>query len=105
MSTAPRIDIAEIERRLREALAPAELRVEDDSHHHAGHEGAKSGGHYTVHISSFAFQGLSPVARHRLVYDALSDVMDRGIHALAIRASVPAMPSGGGAASPPPTAS
>lgn len=103
MSAAPHIDVAEIERRLRAALAPTALRVEDDSHHHAGHEGARSGGHYTVHITSPAFAGLPVIARHRLVYDALRDVMDRGIHALAIRASVPATPSGG-TASPPPAA-
>jgi len=89
MTPAPRISPAEIEQRLRAALRPTALRIEDDSHLHAGHEGAKSGGHYTVFITSPAFRGLPPVARHRLVYDALREVMDRGIHALAIRASAP----------------
>lgn len=102
MTSAPRVAIEEIERRLRQALQPTALRVEDDSHHHAGHEGARSGGHYTVHITSAAFHGLPAIARHRLVYDALSDVMDRGIHALAIRASVPAQSSGD--TTPPPAA-
>ena len=78
------IDIA-----LRAALAPTELAVEDDSHLHAGHAGAKEGRHFSVRIASPRFKGLKPVARHRLVYDALHALMPRGIHALAIDARVP----------------
>jgi BolA protein len=79
----------QIEAVLQSALAPQSLHVEDDSHEHAGHAGAGGGGHYTVHIVSEKFQGLSSIARHRLVYDALRDLMTDGIHALAIHASVP----------------
>ena len=67
-------------------LNPAELKVEDDSHLHAGHEGAKHGRHFSVHIRATCFHGLTPVQRHRLVYDALHDLIPQGIHALAIKA-------------------
>jgi BolA family transcriptional regulator, general stress-responsive regulator len=80
---------AEIEATLKAALNPAALEVQDDSHLHAGHAGAREGGHYTVRVTAAAFAGLSRVARHRLVYDALSLVMPRGIHALAIVARTP----------------
>ncbi|HTH74565.1 MAG TPA: BolA family protein, partial [Trinickia sp.] len=63
--------------------------VRDDSAQHAGHAGAAAGGHYTVTIVAEAFAGKPRVARHRLVYDALADVMQRGIHALAILAYTP----------------
>jgi len=76
------------------ALGPTELRIEDESHLHAGHAGARGGaGHYRVHITAEAFRGKPPVARHRLVYDLLSDQMPHAIHALAIHANVPAAPS------------
>ena len=80
---------ADIEATLRAALAPTALEVEDDSHLHAGHPGAKEGRHFSVRIASARFKGLSRVARHRLVYDALHALMPRGIHALAIDARVP----------------
>lgn len=83
------VPAAEIERVLREALQPESLEVQDDSHLHAGHAGAREGGHYTVRITAAAFAGRPRVARHRLVYDALSLVMPRGIHALAIVARAP----------------
>ena len=79
----------EIEAALRAALAPTVLEVEDDSHLHVGHAGAKEGRHFSVRIASARFKGLKPVARHRLVYDALHALMPRGIHALAIDARVP----------------
>ncbi len=85
----PRASAAAIESRLREALAPLELRVEDDSAHHAGHAGAREGGHYTVRLRSARFEGLPRIARHRLVYDALAPLMAVGIHALAIEARAP----------------
>jgi BolA protein len=79
-----------MERRLGEALQPTHLAISDDSHKHVGHPGARDGrGHFTVEIESEAFRGRSPVARHRLVYDALGDLMQTDIHALAIRASSP----------------
>jgi len=83
------VEAAEIERTLRAALAPDRLEVQDDSHLHAGHAGAREGRHFTVRIESGRFAGLSRVARHRLVYDALHTLMPRGIHALAIDARVP----------------
>jgi BolA family transcriptional regulator, general stress-responsive regulator len=84
MAAAPAERIAFIEARLGAALEPSSLVVSDDSAQHAGHAGASAGGHYTVTVVSQAFAGKSRLARHRLVYDALADVMQRGIHALAI---------------------
>ena len=72
------------------ALQPAFLQVSDDSHRHAGHAGARGGqGHFGVDIVSAAFVGKLPLARHRLVYAALGDMMQTDIHALAIRARAP----------------
>ncbi|HEY0231644.1 MAG TPA: BolA family protein [Dokdonella sp.] len=72
------------------ALAPQELAVEDESHKHAGHAGARDGrGHFRVHVVSAAFRGLAPLARHRAVYAALGDLMQTDIHALAIDARAP----------------
>ncbi len=71
-------------------LAPDALEVYDDSHEQAGHAGAKDGGgHYQLFIVSREFAGKSALARHRLVYQALSDLMPKKIHALAIRAYAP----------------
>jgi BolA family transcriptional regulator, general stress-responsive regulator len=80
---------ATIEQRLRAALAPSALVVRDDSALHAGHAGAREGGHYAVQITSPAFTGLGRLARHRLVYHALGPLMPQGIHALAIDARSP----------------
>ena len=72
------------------ALVPDALEVFDDSHEHAGHAGAKEGGgHFQLVIVSRKFAGKTAVARHRLVYEALSDLMPKRIHALAIRAYAP----------------
>ena len=79
----------EIETRLRAALAPTQLEVQDDSHLHAGHAGAREGRHYTVRVTSPRFAGLSRVARHRLVYDSLGPLGAQGVHALAIVAQAP----------------
>ena len=81
--------IALIETRLTAALAPVSVSVRDDSAQHAGHAGASAGGHYAVTIVAAAFAGKARVARHRMVYDALADAMQRGIHALAIMAYTP----------------
>ncbi len=80
------VQSAQIEAALREALSPDSLVIEDDSHLHAGHAGAREGKHFTVRIVSPAFTGQTRVARHRLVYDALRLLMPQGIHALAIEA-------------------
>lgn len=73
-----------------QALAPLSLEVHDDSHRHAGHAGARGGlGHFRVDIVSAAFLGKSPLARHRLVYAALGEMMQTDIHALAICARAP----------------
>ncbi len=81
-----------IEAALREALQPSHLEVQDDSHLHAGHAGAREGRHFTVRITSSRFAGCSRVGRHRLVYDALRLLMPAGIHALAIVARAPDEP-------------
>lgn len=74
----------DIKQRLESALN-AKVEVVDESHLHAGHEGAKSGGrHYRVKLKSARFNGLRTLARHRLVYDALAEWMKKEIHALAI---------------------
>lgn len=81
----PEGTVAKIRARLERALAPVALEIEDESARHAGHEGAKSGGgHYRVHLISPKFEGLARVARHRVVYDALDDLMKREVHALSL---------------------
>jgi BolA family transcriptional regulator, general stress-responsive regulator len=75
---------------LQQALSPTALEVQDDSHLHAGHAGAREGRHFTVRVVSPAFNGLSRVDRHRLVYDAARSLIAEGIHALAIEARTPA---------------
>jgi len=71
------------------ALEPATLEIRDDSHRHAGHAGAREGGHFDIVIVSARFAGLATVQRHRLVYDAVGDLKTHGIHALGIRAKSP----------------
>jgi len=76
--------------RLTAALEPVSLEIRDESHLHAGHEGAKSGGgHFSVSIVSDKFAGQNAVARHRLVYAALGPAMHSEIHALSISALTP----------------
>ncbi len=83
------VSAAQIEAELSAALQPASLDVQDDSHLHAGHAGAREGRHFSVRVVSARFNGLSRLARHRLVYDSLASLMPRGIHALAIDARAP----------------
>jgi BolA protein len=78
---------ANIEQRLRERLQPQTLQVIDESYLHAGHVGANASGvgtHFKVRLNSPFFTGKSRVARHRLVYDALQEFIDQGLHAVAI---------------------
>jgi len=71
-------------------LSPLEIAIDDESALHAGHEGAKSGGgHYRLRLISKRFSGLPRMARHRLVYDALHDLMQRDIHALSMTLLAP----------------
>ncbi|PPE66457.1 BolA family protein [Caldimonas caldifontis] len=83
------VSAQQIETRLREVLDPVVLAVQDDSHLHAGHAGAREGRHFSVHVVSQRFHGLSRLARHRLVYDALAPLIPQGIHALALRTQAP----------------
>ncbi len=80
-----------IEAKLREKLAPTQLKVTDDSHLHAGHAGARPGGesHFTVEIVSERFAGLTRVARHRMINEALAEELAGPVHALAIKAFAP----------------
>ena len=80
----------EIRARLAAALPDASIELEDESHLHAGHAGARGGaGHYRVRLVSPRFAGMGTVARHRLVYDSLRDWMPHRIHALSIDARTP----------------
>lgn len=80
--------VALLRQRLQTALAPEQLEIEDESHKHAGHAGAREsgGGHFNVTLVSEHFRDQTPVQRHRLVYAAVSDLMPHEIHALSIRA-------------------
>ena len=81
------VTAAAIEQRLREGLSPTRLEVIDESAAHAGHAGANGTGfgtHFRVRIASPHMAGKPRVAQHRLVYDALQEFMDSGLHALAI---------------------
>ena len=91
---------SEIRRRL-ETLAPSRLELLDESAQHAGHAGAAPGGntHWKLTIVSAAFAGTSTVARHRMIYQALGELMQTPIHALSINAKAPGEP---GASTPPP---
>ena len=85
--TAPAIHTSALEQQLSARLQPTHLEVIDESADHAGHMGANAEGfgtHFRVRIASPAFTGKSRVARHRLVYDALQNFIDQGLHALAI---------------------
>ena len=79
---------AELLRQRLEALQPTTLNIIDESHMHAGHAGARDGAsHFRVVISCPQFAGLGPLARHRLVYDRVHDLIPHPIHALAIETS------------------
>jgi len=79
-----------IEEKINSFFAPAKCVLQDDSEAHRGHAGAASGaGHYSVTIISEKFEGLNRISRHRLVYDAVGDLMHTEIHALVIKALSP----------------
>jgi BolA protein len=80
---------AELEALLRQAFAPLELTLRDDSAAHAGHAGAREGAHFAVRIVSAHFAGLKPLERHRLVYAAAAPLLPGRIHALQISALTP----------------
>jgi BolA protein len=82
--------IVRIEGLLRQAFNIHSLEIEDQSHLHAGHAGAKDGkGHFQVMIVADDFAGLSPIKRHQRVYAAVGDMMNTDIHALIIDAQPP----------------
>ena len=89
----PRLNPQRVERiraLLVEALDPAAIEVVDDSHKHVGHAGARGGqGHFSVDIVSAAFAGKLPLARHRMVYATLGDLMGGAIHALQLKTVTP----------------
>ncbi|HWW79258.1 MAG TPA: BolA family protein [Steroidobacteraceae bacterium] len=80
---------AEIRTALEGELAPTSIEIVDDSARHAGHAGAREGGHFRVTLVSAAFQGRPQLERHRMVYAAVASLMGRGIHALNIVARTP----------------
>ena len=79
-----------IREKLQVALSPDQLDIIDESHLHAGHAGARDGkGHFNVSIISDQFAGKSLINRHKMVYEALADLMETDIHALSIKAKTP----------------
>jgi len=81
--------IARIRSALEHGLAPSQLSIADDSAAHAGHAGAREGGHFRVAVVSARFRGRSALERHRLVYEAVGALIGRDIHALNIIARTP----------------
>lgn len=82
--------IGTIRSRLEQEFAPRQLDVIDESHKHVGHPGARDGrGHFKVRIVSDRFIGISPIERHRMVYEALDELMKSDIHALSVTATAP----------------
>ena len=81
--------MAMIRERLEAALSPESLEIIDESHKHAGHASAGGAGHFEVKIVSNAFEGKSPIQRHRMVFDAMGDLMQTEVHALSIQADTP----------------
>lgn len=78
--------IERMQQLISDSLQPEQLEIIDDSHKHIGHAGAKGGlGHFTVIIKSDALEGKRMIQQHRMIYDALGDMMQTDIHALAIK--------------------
>lgn len=90
LAADPAGDFASLVRERLATLHPSRIELIDDSALHAGHAGARGGGgHYRLLVVASAFAGKSTVARHRLVYDALGDLMRQKIHALSIKPLTP----------------
>lgn len=85
--SAERIEM--IRERLQAGLSPDSLEIIDDSHKHAGHSGAEGKGHFTVILSCTGFVGKTLIQRHRMVYEAMGDLMETEVHALSIQANTP----------------
>ena len=81
--------VARLRAALEQELAPVSLDISDDSAAHAGHAGAREGGHFRVRLVSAAFRGRSQIERHRLVYAAVAGLMQGDVHALNIKALSP----------------
>ncbi len=82
--------VAQIRSKLTEAFTPQRLDIVDDSHKHAGHEGARGGGgHFNITIVAAAFAGQTALQRHRMIYTALGEELKQAIHALSIKAYTP----------------
>jgi BolA protein len=81
--------VSRIRAAIEKELAPSVLEIVDDSARHAGHAGAREGGHFRVSVVSEAFRGRSAIQRHRLVFAAVAGLMGRDIHALNIDARTP----------------
>jgi BolA family transcriptional regulator, general stress-responsive regulator len=90
MTAAERVE--KIRQVLTARLAPVELVIRDDSAAHAGHAGAREGGHFSVFVVSEQFAGRTRMQRHQLVYEAVSALMRTDIHALSIQARTPQEP-------------
>jgi BolA protein len=80
-----------IQAKLEAGLDPVRLDIEDESHLHAGHAGARAGGetHYRINVTSPRFSGMGRIARHRMVYALLADEIAQGVHALALHTQAP----------------
>ena len=87
MTTSERVE--KIRQALHASLAPVSLQIRDDSARHAGHPGAREGGHFSVIVVSEQFAGRTRMQRHQLVYSAVADLMRTDIHALSIDARTP----------------
>jgi BolA family transcriptional regulator, general stress-responsive regulator len=85
--------MAQLRSALEQAFAPSTLEIIDDSAAHAGHAGARSGGHYRVQLVAEAFRGRSALERHRLVYAAVAPLLSGSVHALNIVARSPEEPA------------
>jgi len=81
--------VSRIRAALEKELAPTRLDIIDDSARHAGHAGAREGGHFRVQLTSAAFRGKTAIQRHRLVFAAVAGLMKTDIHALNIDARTP----------------
>jgi BolA protein len=84
--------VEKIRQALTARLAPAELLIRDDSAAHAGHAGAREGGHFSIVVVSDLFAGRTRMQRHQLVYEAVAELMRTDIHALSIQARTPQEP-------------